>query len=390
MLSTLDTHRVWGRCAAAGYLLAACVTLWWPASRARGVASGCAVAGAVVVPLAVLLLTGGRQSEVDVIERSARLLLSTGTPYLPDPRRVGDYTPYLPGMALLGLPRVVLAPLGGVGAVLGDARVWCAAVFLGSLAAARPGWARGRPWVLIASPVVALPLCVSGVDLPLTGLCCLAVSWAARGRPGWAGVALAAASSLKWTAWPAVAVVVAFAGAVLGARAAVRCAVVAGTGAVALVLPCVLVAPGRVVEQVLAFPAGRGAVATPAGSPLPGHLLAALGPAGWYAAVALVVCGAVLVAVSLVVRPPRTAVAAADRLAAGLSVAFLLAPAGRFGYLTLPVVLSVWVRRAGPGRRGTRGVAVAGRTASGLAAEAGDDQLLPHRGGPSGGLLADA
>lgn len=37
-------------------------------------------------------------------------------------------------------------------------------------------------------------------------------------------------------------------------------------------------------------------------------------------------------------------VAAADRLALGLTLAFLLAPAGRFGYLALPVLLSVWAR----------------------------------------------
>jgi hypothetical protein len=45
-------------------------------------------------------------------------------------------------------------------------------------------------------------------------------------------------------------------------------------------------------------------------------------------------------------RPPRCAVAAADRLAAGLALAFLLAPAGRFGYLALPLFLSAFVRLA--------------------------------------------
>lgn len=56
-------------------------------------------------------------------------------------------------------------------------------------------------------------------------------------------------------------------------------------------------------------------------------------------------------AVSLLVRPPRTVVAAADRLAIGLTTAFLLAPAGRFGYLALPVLLTVWARSVEPSGR---------------------------------------
>ncbi|MHC8564240.1 hypothetical protein ACW23B_27745 [Streptomyces albidoflavus] len=52
------------------------------------------------------------------------------------------------------------------------------------------------------------------------------------------------------------------------------------------------------------------------------------------------------VAVSLVTRPPAGCVAAADRLAVGLCVAFLFAPAGRFGYFALPLLLVVWSRLA--------------------------------------------
>lgn len=111
-------------------------------------------------------------------------------------------------------------------------------------------------------------------------------------------------------------------------------------------LPSALLAPGPLVEQVFAFPTGRAEVATPAASPLPGRLLADLGPPGRYAAVGLLLCGGAAVAASLVRRPPAGAVAAADRLAAGLCVAFLLAPAGRFGYLALPLVLMAWTRLA--------------------------------------------
>ncbi|WP_406737496.1 hypothetical protein OG365_05270 [Streptomyces sp. NBC_00853] len=95
---------------------------------------------------------------------------------------------------------------------------------------------------------------------------------------------------------------------------------------------------------MFAFPTGRAEVPTPASSPLPGRLLAELGPWGWYLTVGLLLAGGLAVALSLLLRPPRTVAAAADRLALGLTLAFLLAPAGRFGYLALPVLLSVWAR----------------------------------------------
>ncbi len=91
--------------------------------------------------------------------------------------------------------------------------------------------------------------------------------------------------------------------------------------------------------------AGGQSAAGPGCSPTSGR-------PGWYAAVALLLAGGLAVAVSLAVRPPYGLVSAADRLAVGLCVAFLLAPAGRFGYLALPVALVVLARLVG-GARGT-------------------------------------
>lgn len=354
LFSALAPHRLWGWCAAAGYLAAAAAT----ALGRRREALGAALLGAVAVPLLYLVLTGQGQSEVGVIERSGRLLLDTGKTYVDHPAGVGEYTPYLPAMSLLGVPRALLDGAfggGGGGAVrlLGDARIWCAAVLCGGMwAGRRLLGAAPSPLLplLVASPVVALPLAVSGVDLPLAGLCCLALAAAASGRPGPAGAALGAACALKWTALPAVAVAAALLGSRSGARAAVRCAVAAGAVTAALVLPGALLQPAELWRQVFAFPTGRAEVATPAGSPLPGHLLAGLGPWGWYLTVALLALGGLGVALSLWVRPPRTVVAAADRLALGLTLAFLLAPAGRFGYLALPALLVVWARSAAPAR----------------------------------------
>ncbi|CAN3983763.1 hypothetical protein [Kitasatospora purpeofusca] len=384
LVSGLGPHRSWGLCAAAGYLAAAVAVLVLPRRWARAGSVAVALLGAVLVPLLVLVVGGQGQSEVAVIERSGELLLRHGTPYLTEPRTVAEYTPYLPGMALFGLPRALFGTDGWPARVAGDARLWCAAAFLGCLAAAalptrhRPG----RPGVtaalratvaatvtaartgalpavlpaalpgvlavaaLVASPVVALPLCVSGVDLPLAGLCVLALALAGRARPVAAGWALALACALKWTAWPAVAVVVALLAATTGRRAALRAAVTAAAGTAALVLPSALRSPGPLLQQVFAFPTGRGDLPTPAGSPLPGRLLADLGPVCWYAAVVLLLLAGAAVARSLVSRPPLHARAAADRLALGLALAFLLAPAGRFGYLALPALLLLLPRLA--------------------------------------------
>ncbi|MFF7733710.1 glycosyltransferase 87 family protein [Streptomyces sp. NPDC007984] len=348
-----------------GYLCAAVAALS-ARPRGRAVPVCLALFGAVVVPFVLLVLTGAAQSEVGVVERSGSLTLRQATPYLPDPQTVSEVTPYLPGMAVFGLPRAVLGERGPLPGLLGDARLWCAVAFLGCLWAARSALRRpaGGPSAVgggasrgyavgafVASPAVALPLCVSGVDLPLTGLLFLALAFAARRRPVAAGLALAAACSLKWTAWPAVAVAVTLLAHHGGIRAAVRGAVVAVGGTFLLVLPSALLSPGALVQQVFAFPTGRGPFETPAASPLPGRLLADLGPAGWYAAVALLLGGGLAVFASLLVRPPHDLVSAADRLAVGLCVAFLLAPAGRFGYLALPVTLAVLARLVDGARR---------------------------------------
>ncbi|MFJ8435382.1 glycosyltransferase 87 family protein [Kitasatospora sp. NPDC094019] len=367
LVSGIGPHRSWGLCAATGYLVAAVAVLVLPRRWAREGSVAVALLGALLVPLLVLVVGGQGQSEVAVIERSGELLLRHGTPYLAEPSTVAEYTPYLPGMALFGLPRALLGADGTAARVAGDARLWCAAAFLGCLAAVlrpvrhrpgRPGTAAARTSALptlllpgtllpgtlpvaalLASPVVALPLCVSGVDLPLTGLCVLALVLAGRGRPIATGSVLALACALKWTAWPAVAVAVALLAATSGRRAALRAAVTAVAGTAALVLPCALRSPGPLLQQVFAFPTGRGDLPTPASSPLPGRLLADLGPVGWYAALVLLLLAGAAVAHSLVHRPPLDTRAAADRLALGLALAFLLAPAGRFGYLALPALL---------------------------------------------------
>ncbi|MCX5143248.1 glycosyltransferase 87 family protein [Streptomyces sp. NBC_00338] len=342
LCSGLAPHRIWGASAAVGYAGAV-----WPAARGRRrTAAAVAAAGAVGLPLLVLVLMGRAQLEVEVVARSAQLLLASGSPYAPDPVRVADFDPYLPAMAVFGIPDALF----GAGP-LTDPRLWTGAAFLGALALCTR-----RPLLLglTACPLVALPLAVGGVDLPVAGLMCLGLSLAGRDRPVAAGLVTGLAAALKWTAWPAFPVTVVLlismrrSGAA-GRGAPLRCAVTAGLTTAVLVLPAALRDPAAFVTHVVGYPLGLTDTVSPAASPFPGQLLAAGSPGGRTFALVLLLCSALVLAGSLAVRPPGTAPAAARRLALGLGLAIALMPATRFGYLVYPLVLASWA----VSRRGT-------------------------------------
>ncbi|WP_371479858.1 glycosyltransferase 87 family protein [Kitasatospora sp. NBC_00315] len=358
LVSDLPNQRLWGTVAAPSYLLAGLLCVVLPRRHAARAAAAVGLLGAVLLPLALLAVHGRHQSEVMVVERSAHLLLTTGSPYLPDPAVVTDYNPYLPAMALFGLPRCLLGSNSPLTLVLGDARIWFALTFLGCLLAS---WRLLRPsrdratllplTVLTASPLIALALAVGGVDLPLIGVCCLAMALAERDRTIATGLVLALACSLKWTAWPALPVAVLLIWRLYGRRPAARAALTAVGAALAVVLPVALTQASVLREQVVRYPLGLTSIRTPAGSPLPGKVLAGFGPTGHTVSLVLLTTGGAAVAIWLLARPPASAIAAADLLAAGLALAFTLAPAGRFGYLALPVVLVIWPRLAAGRRR---------------------------------------
>ena len=67
------------------------------------------------------------------------------------------------------------------------------------------------------------------------------------------------------------------------------------------------------------------------------------GRAGHLAAIGLLIAAALVIAGSLVVRPPADVPAATRRLAIALAVMFVLAPATRFGYFSYPVALLGWL-----------------------------------------------
>jgi hypothetical protein len=127
------------------------------------------------------------------------------------------------------------------------------------------------------------------------------------------------------------------------------------------------------VRDSVLFPLGLTRYKTPADSLLPGHLLAALGPAGHVVSVGLLLAAGLAVAISLVIRPPRDVPAAIWRLAVGLALMFLLGPDVRFGYFILPLGLLGWlalnpgIRPAAPdGVESSPGARTTVRSAKGL------------------------
>jgi hypothetical protein len=330
--------RIWAVWAVVAYAVAALVATRW-----RDVALAVSLVGGLAAPVAWLAIRVPATPDVQVVARSAMLLLHHGTPYLPAGQVVSsiDYNPYLPVMTVFGLPRAI-----GVPGLAGDARVWLCLVSLALFIlafriAGRPDAVRCGLFA-VASPVVAFPLALGITDPPVLALVCLAVALLGRTSvPVWpAAVLVGVACAMKATAWPALPVLVAMLAYRDGGRAATRfTAVSVGTAAV-LVAPF---AGSALFQNTVLFPLGLTSIKTPAASPLPGHLLAMIGPAGQAVAVGLLIAVGAAMAVSLVVRPPRDGRAAVARLAIGLAMMFALSPATRFGYFAYPVGLVGWL-----------------------------------------------
>ena len=356
-------HRLWGTSAAIAYALAAAAVMAWRSRTTTGVdvALGVMVCGAILIPLLWMVWTGHGEPEVGVVANSATTLIRHGTPYksaeiLATTTNPNLYNPYLPLMAVFGVPQALF----GHGP-LTDPRVWFGIVFLVVFACAlRVAGAKDCVrWALLltVSPVIAFELCVGGTDVPMVAFMCLgfALLW----RPGRsnavaAGLALGVASSMKATAWPALAVAFALLYARDGRREAWRFTAWSLAVVAVIVGPFAVLRFGALVKNTILFPLGLASVKSQAASPLLGHVLAQTGTVGHTIVVVALIGSALAVAVSLFVSPPRDVPAATWRLVIGLSAMFVLAPSTRFGYFIYPAALVLWLL-----------VSQAGRTASG-------------------------
>jgi hypothetical protein len=372
--------RLWGIWAAGGYTLAAWIAAAFRVRAAQLAALAAAVAGALVAPLVWLATREPMTPDVTVVARSGVLLLHHGTPYLPlDQLAHGGwlaYNPYLPVMALFGVPKAL-----GLPGILGDPRPWLAvATFLLLYATfrvttrkrattMRAGTGRGTAVTLatlaIASPIMAFPLAMGITDPPVIALTCLTLALLTRSgqRAAWqAAMVLGVVCAMKYTAWPVLAVLIVMVRVRDGSRAAIRFGAVTLGTAIALaaaLAPAALAGPDALFQNTVAYPLGLTGARSPAQSPLPGHLLATLGSGGHAAALALLVLAGLALAVSLIAAPPKSPARAAIRIALGLTALFALSPATRFGYFCYPLALYGWVvltgadRPAGPSTRFT-------------------------------------
>jgi hypothetical protein len=356
--------RSWGIWAAFGYAAAAALAAVWPGRAGRRAALAASLAGALAAPVVWLATQASPTPDVHVVSGSAVLLLHHGTPYL-DPAQLAhgnvlSYNPYLPVMTIFGLPHAL-----GLPGLAGDTRPWlvlatllllAAALRIASPAVRTRGAALGLAAFATASPVLAFPLAQGITDPPMIALTILALALLtphALTRIWPAALVLGAACAMKYTAWPALVVLAAMIAARDGIRAAARFAglTCATTAALTAALaPAALAAPAGLIRSTVLFPLGLTAARSPAQSPLPGHALATLGPAGHQAAIALLIISGLGLAASLVIRPPADTSAAARRIALGLALMFALSPVTRFGYFAYPIGLYAWAGLAGRGR----------------------------------------
>ncbi len=396
LLAVFSRHadQSWGIWASGGYLLAAITAVSYRRSRGRDAALLIGAAGALAGPLTWLAIRAPATADVQVVARAATLLLRHGSPYL-GPGQLSawrSYDPYLPAMTVFGLFRAA-----GLPGVIGDPRLWiavtCVALLTVAFGLAAPHQVRRyagrrhqalrRAVFTMTTPVLALPLAVGITDPPVLALFCVALAClgagpAARGaapqaaglrwlvsphrirpsRSTGAALAIGIACAMKITAWPALPVIAVMIAARDGRRAAwrfVATSAVTACTAIAAAAPAALAKPSVFLHNIVLYPLGLTRHLTPAASPLPGHLLAATGTAGHWAAICLLLAAGLAVAAWILLRRPAGDRAVAWRLAAGLGVMVTLAPATRWGYFAYPLGLLGWLGLTGRGR------AVAGR-----------------------------
>jgi hypothetical protein len=364
LLADIPIQRTWGRMAVEPYAAGALVAAWFgfrgrAPTNVRTWIAIAVLAGVALIPMTFEVAQRSAtdpglhaQSEVIVTEEAARALLHGKDPYDVDyvagplrARPLGTKThfPYLPGMVGFGLPRA----LGGSGP-LGDARIAFAAVTLLALGLALTGdgataQAKLRIFQLfLVVPTGALLMATGGDDLPVVALMLLAVVLAGRGRTLSSGLVLGFAAATKQTAWALVPFLVLAARDRSGHRAWRRVSAGIAVVVVPVVLPFLLWHPAAFVEDVVKFPLGLGRQRSAAETPTLGSWLVRTFPSARVPLTAALVLVVAAAAGFLLLRGGRTPAGAARSAGLVFTLALVVAPAGRVGYLVYPINLLAW------------------------------------------------
>jgi hypothetical protein len=337
LMTTTRSHAVWAMISIPVYVVAAALGL---GLRTRSWSILVGFVGSVLVPTVYLAIARIRQEEVTVTERAFAELVNCMPIYPSAPPSAGDLNPYLPGMSIWGVPAFF------IGLPIGDARIWILLFFVVALALCARSMA-SLSWrecalataLVSQTSIVALAASVGGVDLPVIGLALCALALMSRPHAVFAApVLLALCLTMKWTAWPLVAVMAAYLFAVHGRRSILRVGLAALCGALPFLL-FLWYDPTATLQNVLYFPLGRGPFPSPAASPFPGYLIARTFGSGWVIDIILMLVAILAILWRLASNPPTNSREACNILAIGLLAATMMAPASRFGYLAYPWVL---------------------------------------------------
>ena len=365
LTSTANAQWHWGYLSVIPYSVAA-LAAWAfsrvPArleTRVRVALAGFVVLGAVAMPLVMEVRWRTEQPEVTVVQRGATDIATNGTPYqsywrdghlvhqVANVPPYESFFPYFPTMAIFGVP----AAEATRPSPLSDARIWMTLMTLLTCASAL-WWLRGGArqklrvvQFLIALPTGALFLATGGDDMPILALLLLGVVALQHRRVNLAGVSLGLAAAMKLTAWPVAL------GALLVARDAHdrpawrRVALWTGAIVTVTIAPFALSNPFAFLSNVLAFPLGLAHVASPAASPLPGHLLTNLwAPAGHLLTPLTLLAGGYLSARVARRHWPLTLSQLLVILSLFSTALICVASATRVGYVIYPINFYLWSR----------------------------------------------
>jgi hypothetical protein len=424
LLGGLPGYRVWAWFAIGPYAAGALVSAYLGRRRKREAAAAAQgshwgparvwillflLVGATLAPLSaeVALRNDGPttshvQPEVVVIAQAGQRLVNGKDLYsatvhdghvqsaVPGEPTFESFFPYLPLMAVFGLPNIGKGPTR-----VTDTRVLFSIVTLIVVGAAllalrapRDRKLRALQFITVL-PTAALPLATGGDDMPVVAFLLLAMVLAQRRRPGWSGIVLGVASAMKFTAWPLAALALFCARDRTGRRAPGRM-LLGIVGVAGPVVAPFAASTGRAFfDNVILFPLGLSGVASPAASNLPGHVLVTELPFLHTALpVAVAAVGGILLVRRLWRRPPRTPADVVTLAGWIMLVAIVFAPATRVGYLLYPADFFAWgLLLKAADRTGADGREVMAGTA---VLAAGPVSSAPAPGGPGAGGPAPA
>jgi Glycosyltransferase family 87 len=382
--STNALYQVWGRMALAPFAFGAVasVVLWYVVRRIRRQRAGltaaqhrrawlarltvavCVFAGALAIPMGFEILwrfdgvAGSHlQPEVQSVEKGGQDLARGQDPYhtlvrLPHPVKYhapgepnyAGFLPYLPLMAVLGIPSDIWPNNG-----LSDARIFFCLTTLAVAAVAL--WlcrSEGRRKIralqaLVILPLASLPLATGGDDIPVVAFLLLAMVLAQRRQPFASGVALGIASAMKFTAWPLALLALFAARGKGGERRPLRMLAGILVVSVPTIFPFALKGPVALFDDVVLFPLGLSAVPSTAASALPGHVLVSAFPSlSRTLPLSVGIVLSVLLARHLYKHTPKTVTEVCTIAGIVMAALILLAPNPRVGYLLYPINFFVW------------------------------------------------